>query len=261
LVDVSPLQPPAEQPTHAHPGTFSHGRLGVVKLSVWAEHRCGDLSDDLANERAFVAQVRPSHPNIVRYLAVTDDFLFMEYLPLGTLQDYLKPNIQYPVLRWSIQLCSALVYLHDLGYGHSQVFPCNVLVASGGDVLKLCDFGTATLAQDFASGSYPRDYQALLVDIRCPDGPEVRDVRGDLCDVYSLGLLIWLFQHGGEDLPANWITDPSSVTMPDGTVRSYNFVVGCRSHNETLDLSNLFWGILCGCASFHRLIDSRQDKS
>jgi serine/threonine protein kinase len=211
--------------------------LGVVKLTLWSEHSAWSPDKDFANERAFIAQVRPVHPNIIRYFAVTDCFLFMECHPLGSLEAYVKPNVCPPVLRWAIQLCSALVYLHDLGYAHNQVYPCNILVASGGNTLKLCDFGTVTLAQDFVGGSYPNSPEVEKAFNASSDDPELWTIRGDLSDVYSLGLIIWFLQNGGAEPPDNRI-----LMYDDGC--PYPRVVGARSHLDILDVSGLCLGDL-----------------
>jgi serine/threonine protein kinase len=236
-VGVSPLpfQPLAGQPPHRRPGTSSAVRLGVVKLTVWDGNSIWSSTEGFANERAFVAQVRPFHPHIVQYFAVTDDFLFMEYHPLGSLEAYLKPDAQPPVLRWTIQLCSALVYLHDLGYAHNQVYPCNILVASGGNALKLCDFETVTLGQDFVGGTYPNDPEVERAFHS--DDPELYTIRGDLSDVYSLGLIMWFLQNGGAEPPDNRL-----LTYDDGC--PYPRFVGAFSHHDILDISGLFLGDL-----------------
>jgi serine/threonine protein kinase len=212
-------------------------RLGVVKLAVWYGNPAFGSTTGFANERAFVAQVQPLHPNIVRYFAVTDDLLFMEYHSFGSLEAYLKPDIQPPVLRWTIQLCSALVYLHDLGYAHNQVYPCNILVASGGNTLKLCDFETVTLDRNFVGGSYPNAPEVDQAFYHCSDDPELWTIRGDLADVYSLGLIVWFLQNGGADAPDNRI-----LTYEDDC--PYARVDGVRSHLDILDVSALFLGDL-----------------
>jgi serine/threonine protein kinase len=65
-------------------------------------------------------------------LEITDEYIFMEHCPLGSLEHYLGSLASAPVVEWTLQLCDALVYLHSMGWAHNQLHPSNILVADNG---------------------------------------------------------------------------------------------------------------------------------
>ena len=78
------------------------------------------------------------HPNIVKVIHADNKHLYMEYIE-GTpliVEDF--PAIA--VIDILIQMTDALIYLHDLGYTHSDLHEGNLLVTADGKV-KLIDFG------------------------------------------------------------------------------------------------------------------------
>jgi serine/threonine protein kinase len=141
-------------------------------------------------ESEFLIEVKPTHSNVVRYLEITDDYIFMEHCPLGSLDQYLKPRTNAPVVEWTLQLCDALVYLHSMGWAHNQLRPSNILVADNGAQLKICNFSQATAIRS------KRD--------------ENSETRDDARDIFCLGLVAWFIQQAGEDVPDDlWNTDSS----------------------------------------------------
>ena len=96
-------------------------------------------------EHTFLRTVKPGHPNIVQCLAVTDNYIYTERY-IGSLERYLTPDTKPPAFEWTSQLCSALAYLHGLGFVHCDSCPHNILVGSGGSTVLLSVFGTVTCA-------------------------------------------------------------------------------------------------------------------
>ena len=142
-------------------------------------------------EFEFLQNVRPVHSNIVRYFDVTDEYIFMEQCPLGSLDRYLGPAINLPVVEWTLQLCDALVYIHSLGWAHNQLRPSNILVANHGAQLKICDFSRVTAITSNSDGTLGG--------------------RGDVLDVFSLGVIVWFMQLGGKSVPDHlWDCDNMS---------------------------------------------------
>ncbi|KAG8574010.1 hypothetical protein GDO81_009003 [Engystomops pustulosus] len=90
------------------------------------------------------------HENIVKYKGCCSDQgdkivqLIMEYVPLGSLRDYLpKHNMSLPrVLLFAQQICEGMAYLHSQHYIHRDLAARNVLVENE-NVVKIGDFGLA----------------------------------------------------------------------------------------------------------------------
>lgn len=89
-----------------------------------------------------------NHSNIVRYKGCCSELggqvvqLIMEYLPLGSLQDYLpKRKLGMPqCLMFVQQICRGMEYLHLKRYIHRDLAARNVLVENEG-LVKIGDFG------------------------------------------------------------------------------------------------------------------------
>ncbi|KAF8498416.1 kinase-like domain-containing protein [Gautieria morchelliformis] len=141
-------------------------------------------------EQEFLIEVKPTHSNIVRYLEITDEYIFMEHCPLGSLDHYLGSRTNAPVVEWTLQLCDALVYLHSIGWAHNQLRPSNILVADNGAQLKICDFAHVTAIRD--------------------KGDQNSEARDDALDIFCVGLVAWFVQRAGERVPDDlWDTESS----------------------------------------------------
>ena len=139
-------------------------------------------------ELAFLQDVKPTHSNVVRFLEITDEYIFMEHCPLGSLEHHLGSRTNAPVVEWTLQLCDALVYLHSMGWAHNQLRPSNILVADNGAQLKICDFAHVTAIRDM--------------------GNKNSEAREDALDILCLGLVAWFIQQTGESVPGDlWNTD------------------------------------------------------
>ena len=109
------------------------------------------MADPRRRDR-FVAEARAAsalnHPNIVTIHQIESvdgiDFIAMEYLAGGTLQDALArgPMPVEQVLGCAIQAGQALAAAHRAGIVHRDIKPANVMLAQSGAV-KLLDFGLA----------------------------------------------------------------------------------------------------------------------
>lgn len=158
------------------------------------------------------------HPMLAKvYESFTEDnkhYLAMEYVPGKTLEDEMielgRPLDWEPVVRWAVQLCDVLAYLHTQNppIVYRDLKPANVMLTSDGH-LKLIDFGiarrllparlrdTAQLGTDgyapleqYASKSEPRsDLYALgasmyhLLTGRVPENAPVRSSGGALASI------------------------------------------------------------------------------
>ncbi|XP_064416951.1 non-receptor tyrosine-protein kinase TYK2 [Latimeria chalumnae] len=105
------------------------------------------------------------HENIVKYKGCCSEQggqilqLIMEYLPLGSLRDYLpKHAVRLPqILLFTQQICEGMAYLQSQRYIHRDLAARNVLVENE-NVVKIGDFG---LAKAIPEGS---DYYRVRED-------------------------------------------------------------------------------------------------
>uniref|UniRef100_A0A6I8P3T8 non-specific protein-tyrosine kinase n=1 Tax=Ornithorhynchus anatinus TaxID=9258 RepID=A0A6I8P3T8_ORNAN len=95
------------------------------------------------------------HQNIVKYKGCCSDQgekvlqLVMEYMPLGSLRDYLpKHSVGLAqILLFAQQICEGMSYLHSQRYVHRDLAARNVLLENG-NVVKIGDFGLAKAVPD-----------------------------------------------------------------------------------------------------------------
>jgi hypothetical protein len=106
-----------------------------------------------------------NHPNVVSIVKVLDYtdciYVIMEYLPEGDLFHNITEKGLYVgndtlCKRIFLQILDTVEHCHGLGIYHRDLRPENILVADGGETVKLADFGLATSSErseDFGCGS------------------------------------------------------------------------------------------------------------
>ena len=192
-------------------------------------------------EREAKAVARLTHANIVK---VTDyghfeetPYLVMEYLPSGTLKDYLHKNGQIPwqhAVTLIVPIAEALAYAHSMKVLHRDVKPSNILLTQTMQPM-LTDFGIAKILDE----ENPQELTGTGIAIGTPEymAPEqvtskTTDARAD---IYAMGVVFYemvtgrrpfeadtpmavLFKHASEPLPR-----PSSL-VSDLPVNVENFI-------------------------------------
>ncbi|KFP58596.1 Non-receptor tyrosine-protein kinase TYK2, partial [Cariama cristata] len=172
LVDVSAVNPdfPVSDPTVFQKRylkkirELGEGHFGKVSLY------CYDPTNDGTGEMVAVKSLKSGcsqqlltswkreieilktlyHENIVKYKGCCSERgekivqLIMEYVPLGSLRDYLpKHNVSLAhILLFAQQICEGMAYLHSLHYIHRDLAARNVLLENE-NVVKIGDFGLA----------------------------------------------------------------------------------------------------------------------
>lgn len=147
-----------------HIRDLGEGHFGKVELC------CYDPRGDRSGERVAVKSLKPEngeeqsnnllkeieilkalyHDNIVKYKGVSQEEggrtikLIMEYLPLGSLKEYLPKNRAKTelthLINYCIQICRGMDYLGSRNYIHRDLAARNVLVEQEG-MVKIGDFG------------------------------------------------------------------------------------------------------------------------
>uniref|UniRef100_A0AAX7U3N2 Tyrosine-protein kinase n=1 Tax=Astatotilapia calliptera TaxID=8154 RepID=A0AAX7U3N2_ASTCA len=128
------------------------GEMVAVK-SLKPENR-EEQSNNLSREIDILKDLY--HENIVKYKGISQEegilsTLIMEYLPLGSLKEYLPRNrarISIPtLLSYSVQICKGMDYLGSQNYIHRDLAARNVLMENETTV-KIGDFGLTKSIKD-----------------------------------------------------------------------------------------------------------------
>ena len=142
------------------------------------------MRQGLANETRLLQEIR--HRSLVRFRDVGDDpesglcFIFMDYLPGGTLAERIKSRGRIPAseaVDIAVKIAEALEFLHVNGYVHRDVTPGNIMFADDGTPV-LTDTGIVRF--DGGTSAYMAPEQ--LINSRSIDAR---------ADIYSLGAVLW----------------------------------------------------------------------
>jgi hypothetical protein len=180
------------------------------------------LLADGAESRRLRAEARAlaafNNPHVVTLYGIEGEWLVMEYVPGGNLEDRRKMPPE-DAARVGAQVAGALAAMHDEHIVHLDVKPANI-VDTGHGVVKLADFGAAyrvggrdTITANGAI-SYTLPYAAPEVIMGRPETKS---------DVFSLGATIYALVAGdppcrgagdeGADEDVAWEVTHSDVTL------------------------------------------------
>ncbi len=190
-----------------------HKFLGIQALKVFHPERISEkLVVDFLNEAVILSKI--THPNVVRVFEANHfewkdkniSYVAMEYIPGGTLDDYLrKKNRLAPALALRIQtmICRGLAQAHQLSVPviHRDVKPQNIMLDMAGEniVVKVSDFGQAKHADPLTKLAESAGTLAYMA----PEG--FWNYKSPASDVYSAGMILYIM-----------LTGVSPFKMPEG---------------------------------------------
>lgn len=170
-----------------------------------------DIRYQEAFRKEFETGYRLEHPNLVRYVSLTDDGLLMEYINGETLTQHLANHPDYfknkknkdKFLR---QLLDVVGYLHSHQVLHLDLKPDNILLTRINNDVKLIDLGCCYT--DTFTDTQGRTNRFAAPEQFAGEKPDVRT------DIYAIGKILEL-------LPNHYIYNKviACCTAPDKTDR------------------------------------------
>ncbi|ESN96527.1 hypothetical protein HELRODRAFT_189278 [Helobdella robusta] len=184
---------------------LGEGAYGEVKLAVNRETKEAVAvkivnllkSENVENniKKEICINKMLNHRNIIKFYGHRRDnnkeYLFLEYACGGELFDRIEPDVgmpQHVAQKYFRELIAGVEYLHSRGVAHRDIKPENLLLDAD-DVLKLSDFGLATL--------YRHNDKQRVLDTCCGTvpylAPEVvarKQYYGEPVDVWSCGIVL-----------------------------------------------------------------------
>ncbi len=106
----------------------------------------GDIRYQEALRKEFETGYRLEHPNLARYISLSDDEILMEYVDGDTLTQWLGTNPDYfknreHTEKFIRQLLDVIGYLHNHQVLHLDLKPDNIMLTHIGNDVKLIDLG------------------------------------------------------------------------------------------------------------------------
>lgn len=161
--------------------------LKVIDMERLSQADC----DGLKYEIGFHEKI--SHPNIIKYYDCiqVDDivYLLLELAHNSSLFYYINPEKSLSeklALRFFLQACSALKYLHDKGIIHRDIKPENLLLTQNFSV-KICDFGWSCAVDA------PEDMRRTICGTYQYMAPEIckRELQTAKIDIWAMGVILY----------------------------------------------------------------------
>ncbi len=181
----------------------------AIKLLPKAFARDAGFVSRFKNEAQVAANLE--HPHIVRIYQISEEnelvYFVMSYVPGGSITDRIKKHGTIPIddiVKWGIDICSALAYGHEHGVIHRDMKPDNIMLDKN-DRVVVMDYGIARAGQ----GSGLTQTGTVIGTPQYMSPEQARGVELDArSDIYSLGIV--LYQMATGELPFQ-ATDAASL--------------------------------------------------
>ena len=163
-----------------------------------------------------------SHNHLLAMVAEHEDgefhYLVSEFCRFGEFFDFVQGRGAIPEERsrkYFMQLVDALDYMHESGYCHLDMSLENVLMFSEDD-LKICDFGMSRRLE--GEGIFPACGSNMpgKVSYRAPEIQARKPFSGRSCDIFSLGVMLFMMLTGLPPFERTDDTDPRFKYVYEG---------------------------------------------
>ena len=139
-------------------------------------------------------QAKFSHPNMVNIFNLIDQdnnvFIVMEYINGGTLEGHLEQNgvlSQDESIKISLQVLSALQFMHSKGVVHRDIKPSNIMFTDTG-VVKVTDFGIAKVMNEATKNTKT----GMLGSVAYVSPEQILGEKTSITtDIYSFGITLY----------------------------------------------------------------------
>ncbi|KAL6054373.1 copper transport protein ctr1 [Balamuthia mandrillaris] len=190
------------------------GSFSVVKRGRWFDMPVAVKCIDKRKKHYCILDIHHEidiwwesrHPNIVEVFGAIEDVdtmcIIMERMH-GSLQQALEQwgvgNIYNHIRSWSMQIASAMSFLHRSNVLFRDLKDGNLLLSSDASIIKLTDFGLASpcdTAERYIMGTPEFMAPEFYKDHLAGFGDDVkRHVHSKKLDVWSFGILLWKMFH------------------------------------------------------------------
>lgn len=178
-----------------------------------------DIRYQEAFRKEFETGYRLEHPNLVRYISLTDDGILMEYIDGETLTQRLANHPDYfkdkkNTDKFLRQLLDVIGYLHSYQVLHLDLKPDNILLTRINDDVKLIDLGCC-YTDTFTDTQGRTNHFAAPEQFSSPTGEGLGEVSVDVrTDIFAIGKILEL-------LPTSYIYNKviARCTAPDPSAR------------------------------------------
>ncbi len=202
----------------------------------------GVTSSALIAESSILTKLRhPGLPAIIDIITTPKSYLIvMEYIEGVSLKDYLLKNkvcSQDDVVKWGIQLCDVLNYLHSqpIPIIYRDMKPANIMLRPNGDVV-LIDFG---MARKFNPSSVHDTTNLGTHGYAAPEQYSNDTQTDSRTDIYSLGMTLHHLVTGKDPCIPPFGVSPIRTINPSLSIQLEQIINICTRYDISQRYQNV----------------------
>ena len=225
-------------------------KIRNVNMSMLAKRQEVDILKNL--NHSFL-------PQVFDFLTVGNDvYTVMSYIPGKSFQQLMNEKAKFTqnqLLRWAMQLCSALNYLHSQNPPiiHSDIKPANIMLKPDGNIC-LIDFNISFFLNGGSLLGYSRGYtspeQYILAMDSLQETQRVKNYRSvdEKTDIYSVGAVFYYLATGirrenfKDPVDVQLLTDCTSEAFAQVILRSMQ-IDPAKRFSTAYEMFQAFQGI------------------